>query len=181
MSTLPRLALCLLLPLALDACARPEPSTAGARRAEATAAGTLRIDTIATGLDHPWSVALLPDGGFLVTERPGRLRRIDAQGGVSPPLAGVPAVFAEGQGGLLDVVLDPGFAGNRRLWLSYAEPGEGGTAGTAVATATLGDAGLSGLRVVYRQLPKLEGPNHFGARIAFDTVHGKRGGHVFIS
>ena len=181
MPVLPRLALCLLLPLVLDACARPAPSTAGAERTEATTAGTLRIDTIATGLEHPWSVALLPDGGFLVTERPGRLRRIDAQGRVSPPLAGVPAVFAEGQGGLLDVVLDPGFADNRRLWLSYAEPGDGGTAGTAVATATLGDTGLSDLRVVYRQLPKLEGPHHFGSRIAFDTVNGKPGGHVFIS
>ena len=67
----------------------------------------MRVETIASGLEHPWSVALLPDGSFLVTERPGRLRRIDANGSISPPIAGVPKVFAEGQAGLLDVVLDP--------------------------------------------------------------------------
>ena len=77
---------------------------------------------------------------------------------------------------MLDVVLDPDFARNRRIWLSFAEPGEGDTAGTAVATATLGDAALTDVGVIYRQLPKLEGGNHFGSRIAFD---GK--GHVFIS
>src|SRR5690606_35851314 len=170
-------ALCLALPLALNACAQPVPAGGtAAPQAEPTPTGELRIETIAIGLDHPWAVALLPDGGFLVTERPGRLRRISADGQVSAPLAGVPAVFAEGQGGLLDVVLDPGFAGNQRIWLSYAEPGEDGTAGTAAATATLGDAGLSDLRVLYRQAPKLEGPNHFGSRIAFDGD-----GHVFIS
>ena len=177
MRKFPHLALCLALPLALNACARPAPATGtAAPQAEPTPTGELRIETIATGLDHPWAVALLPDGGFLVTERPGRLRRISADGQVSAPIAGVPAVFAEGQGGLLDVVLDPGFADNKRIWLSYAEPGEDDTAGTAVATAALGDAALSDLRVLYRQTPKLEGPNHFGSRIAFD---GK--GHVFIS
>ena len=177
MRKFPHLALCLALPLALNACARPAPATGtAAPQAEPTPTGELRIETIATGLDHPWAVALLPDGGFLVTERPGRLRRISADGQVSAPIAGVPAVFAEGQGGLLDVVLDPGFADNKRIWLSYAEPGEDDTAGTAVATAALGDAALSDLRVLYRQIPKLEGPNHFGSRIAFD---GK--GHVFIS
>lgn len=163
-----------LLCLALAACARS--ATPIPARIEATADGPLRIETLACGLEHPWAVALLPDGTFLVSERPGRLRRIAADGRLSPPLAGVPAVFAEGQGGLLDVVLDPQFARNRRIWMSYAEPGPDATAGTAVATATLGDAGLSELRVVYRQLPKLEGPNHFGSRIAFDGR-----GHVFIS
>ncbi|MEO5962481.1 MAG: PQQ-dependent sugar dehydrogenase, partial [Thermomonas sp.] len=131
---------------------------------------------IATGLEHPWSVALLPDGSFLVTERPGRLRRVAADGTLSAPINGVPKVFAEGQGGLLDVVLDPDFASNQRIWLSFAEPGDGDTAGTAVATATLGTDTLKDLHVIYRQVPKLEGPNHFGSRIAFD---GK--GHVFIS
>ena len=162
----------------LVACARPAPSAAetGPPRTETTQAGAMRIETIASGLEHPWSVALLPAGGFLVTERPGRLRRIDAHGKVSAPLAGVPEVFAEGQGGLLDVVLDPAFASNKRIWLSYAEPGDDGSAGTAVATATLGDAALSNLHVVYRQQPKLVGPNHFGSRIAFDGH-----GHVFIS
>jgi glucose/arabinose dehydrogenase len=169
-----------LLALAFPACSASQPgtdaTTATASQAMASNAGEMRVETIASGLEHPWSVALLPDGGFLVTERPGRLRRIDANGTISAPIAGVPQVFAQGQGGLLDVVLDPDYASNRRIWLSYAEPGENGTAGTAVATATLGDAALSDLHVTYRQLPKLEGGMHFGSRIAFD---GK--GHVFIS
>jgi glucose/arabinose dehydrogenase len=177
MHRISRFLLCLALPLALNACARPAPGAATVPpQTQASQAGDLRIETVATGLEHPWAVALLPDGRFLVTERPGRLRRISADGAVSPPLAGVPEVFADGQGGLLDVVLDPNFARNQRIWLSYAEPGPDDTAGTAVATATLGDAALSDLRVIYRQIPKLEGPNHFGSRIAFDG-----NGHVFIS
>jgi glucose/arabinose dehydrogenase len=172
--------------LTLNACAQssaPAQPVASAEPARAmpSQAGTLQVRPIASGLDHPWSVAVLPTGGFLVTERPGRLRRIDANGTVSSPIAGVPEVFAQGQGGLLDVVLDPGFASNRRIWLSFAEPGEGDTASTAVATATLGDAALSDLRVVYRQLPKLEGGNHFGSRIAFDIADGGSRSHVFIS
>ena len=138
--------------------------------------GEVRVATIASGLEHPWSVALLPDDGFLITERPGRLRRISADGTLSEPLAGVPEVFAEGQGGLLDVVLAPDFATSKRIYLSYAEPGEGGAAGTAVAIATLGSNALGNVKVIYRQQPKLEGPNHFGSRIVFDDA-----GHVFIS
>ncbi|HSD17823.1 MAG TPA: PQQ-dependent sugar dehydrogenase [Thermomonas sp.] len=175
------LASCVAMSLALNACAQssvpPQPiASAEPARDLASQAGTVQVRPIASGLDHPWAVALLPTGGFLVTERPGRLRRIDANGTVSAPIAGVPTVFAQGQGGLLDVVLDPGYANNKRIWLSFAEPGENDTAGTAVATATLGDAALTDVNVVYRQLPKLEGGNHFGSRIAFD---GK--GHVFIS
>ena len=163
---------------ALNACAQPTSPVAngaGSTQLQATSIES-NAQIIASGLEHPWSVALLPDGGFLVTERPGRLRRIDADGTLHPALGGVPSVYAEGQGGLLDVVLDPDFAANQRIWLSFAEPGDGGTAGTAVATATLGPDGLTDLHVIYRQRPKLEGPNHFGSRIAFD---GK--GHVFIS
>jgi glucose/arabinose dehydrogenase len=169
-----------LLLIVLPACSASQPGTgtptAATPPTSASKAGDMRVETVASGLEHPWSVALLPEGGFLVTERPGRLRRIDANGKIPPPIAGVPQVFAEDQGGLLDVVLDPDYASNRRIWLSYAEPGDNGTAGTAVATATLGESALSDLRVIYRQLPKLEGGMHFGSRIAFD---GK--GHVFIS
>ena len=169
--------LCIAFPLAMNACAQPaQAPPAATPRTMASNAGDMRVETVASGLRHPWSVALLPEGGFLVSERPGQLRRIDANGKVSAPIAGVPRVFAEGQGGLLDVVLDPDYAANKRIWLSFAEPGENDTAGTAVATATLGDAALSDLKVVYRQLPKLDGGMHFGSRIAFD---GK--GHVFIS
>ncbi|GAB3365550.1 hydrophobic compound transporter HcuB [Lysobacter rhizosphaerae] len=144
--------------------------------------GEVRVTTIASGLVHPWSVALLPQGGFLVTERPGRMRRIGADGAVSTPLAGVPAVFATGQGGLLDVALAPDFAASRRIYFTYAEPGAGDTAGTAAAVATLGARSLEGVKVIYRQVPKVEGSNHFGSRLAFDiTPAGSSGGHVFIS
>jgi len=144
-------------------------------RTVASKLGDVEVTTVATNLEHPWAVALLPDGSFLVTERPGRMRRVGADGTISAPLSGVPAVFAQGQGGLLDVVLAPDYSSSRRIYFSYAEPGEGDTAGTAVATATLG-ASLDDVKVIYRQQPKLEGPNHFGSRLAFDNT-----GHVFIS
>jgi glucose/arabinose dehydrogenase len=170
----------------VSGCRSGEPPAQGSAVASTGSATTqasartdnsaMRIETIATGLEHPWSVALMPDGTYLVTERPGRLRHIDANGKLSPPISGVPTVFAQGQGGLLDVVLAPDFATSKRLYLSFAEPGEDGNAGTAVARATLGDGALSDVRVIYRQMPKLDGGNHFGSRIAFDGQ-----GHMFIS
>ncbi|MDG2526284.1 PQQ-dependent sugar dehydrogenase [Stenotrophomonas sp. HITSZ_GD] len=180
-----------LLPLALalallSACHRQDDAATGTptARSAATApprplpsqAGEIQVRELATGLAHPWGLALLPEGGFLVTERGGALRRIGADGSVSAPLAGVPAVYARGQGGLLDVALAPDFAQSRRIYLSYAEPGEGVLAGTAVARAVLGEAGLSEVQVIYRQAPKVDAENHFGARLAFDGQ-----GHVFIS
>ena len=163
---------------ALNACAQPAqaPASVASVQSHEAASTTSRIQTIASGLEHPWAVALLPEGGFLVSERPGRLRRIAADGSVSAPLSGLPTVFAQGQGGLLDVVLDPQYPANKRIWFTYAEPGEGGSAGTAAATATLAGDALVDLQVIYRQQPKLEGGLHFGSRLAFD---GK--GHVFIS
>lgn len=131
-----------------------------------TAAGPLSVEILAKGLVHPWSLAYLPDGRMLVTERPGRLRYVGADGALSPPLEGVPRVFAEGQGGLLDVALDPQFAANRLVYLSYAEPGEGG-ASTAVARGRLGEAKLENLEVIFRQMPKVTGKNHFGSRLVF--------------
>ena len=184
MTPLPRPCfLCLLLLPSLAACAPsgapPEPparDAPAAREAPPSAPRAMRVTTIAEGLVHPWSVALLPGGGFLVTERPGRLRRIAADGTVSEPIAGVPEVFAEGQGGLLDVVPAPDFADTRRIYLSYAEPGAGGTAGTAVAHAVLDGDTLTEVTRIYRQQPKLGGGMHFGSRLAFDGD-----GHVFIS
>ena len=137
----------------------------------ATEAGKIKFETVAKGLAHPWGLAFLPDGSFLVTERPGRLRLVSKTGEVSKPLTGVPEVFAEGQGGLLDVALDPDFASNRLVYLSYSEPGEGG-AGTAVARGKLADGGLENLEVIFRQKPKVGGGNHFGSRLAF-TPDGK--------
>jgi len=185
-SFLRRGALAAALLLSLAACQRGNDAAAAvaAKPAPAKAAthqvpselGELTVTEVASGLEHPWAVALLPDGGFLVTERPGRLRRVGADGAISAPLKNVPEVWAQGQGGLLDVVLAPDFASSRRIYLSYAEPGPDGSAGTAVATATLGDDALTDVKRIYQQQPKLVGPNHFGSRIAFD---GK--GHVFIT
>ena len=123
------------------------------------------VTDVARGLEHPWGVELLPDGRFLVTERPGRLRIVTG-GGLSAPLAGVPAVYAHGQGGLLDVALSPGFAQDKLVYLSFSEPGPGG-AGTAVARGRLGERGLEGTQVIWRQQPKVDGPNHWGSRLVF--------------
>ena len=142
----------------------------------ASTPGVVRAEPVARGLVRPWALAFLPDGRMLVTERPGRLRIVDQQGAVSAPLAGVPAVHAVGQGGLLDVALDPGFARNRTIYLSYAEPGPGGTSGTAVARARLADAGLEEVRVIYQQRPKLRGGGHYGSRLVFG-----RDGTLFIT
>ena len=125
-----------------------------------------RVVSVARGLEHPWGLALLPDGGMLVTERPGRLRRVGADGRLSEPLAGVPAVYARGQGGLLDVALSPDFTRDRLVYLSFSEPGDGG-AGTAVARGRLGERGLEGTQVIWRQQPKVEGRNHWGSRLVF--------------
>jgi len=160
------------------AAATPSARTAAdaAPRPMDSQAGQIQVRELVTGLRHPWGLALLPDGGFLVTERVGHLRRVGADGRISAPLAGVPAVYARGQGGLLDVVLAPDFAQSQRIYLSYAEPGDGILAGTAVASAVLGEAGLSEVKVIYRQEPKVDTENHFGSRLAFDGQ-----GHLFVS
>jgi glucose/arabinose dehydrogenase len=138
----------------------------------ATAAYSQRIQTefevqLITGeLQSPWGMAFMPDGKILVTERKGQLRMIAPDGRISEPVKGVPAVFNHEQGGLLDVALDPGFANNRLIYLSYAEP-EGSKASTVVARAELVDGNLEKLQVIFRQLPKTEGGVHFGSRLVF--------------
>ena len=114
------------------------PSAALAQQFQSSA-GPLRVDTVASGLAHPWGLQFLPDGRMLVTERPGRMRIVSRDGKLSPPVRGVPQVFARGQGGLLDVALDRNFAQNRTIYFSFAEPYQGG-ARTALARAVL-DAG----------------------------------------
>ena len=135
-----------------------------------------KLTDVVRGLEHPWGLAFLPDGRMLVTERPGRLRIVARDGKLSAPLAGVPAVYARGQGGLLDVVLDPGFATNRTIFFSFAEPDAKGLAGTAVARARLGEKGLENVRVIYRQLPKVSGGGHYGCRLIFN-----RDGTLFVT
>lgn len=124
---------------------------------------------VAQGLDHPWAVAFLPQGQFLLTERPGRMRVVSASGQVSPPLAGVPAVAAGGQGGLLDVVTDTAFARNRRIFFCFSEPAAAGARGnsTALARATLSEdaRSLQDVKVIFSQRPKVDSSLHFGCRI----------------
>jgi glucose/arabinose dehydrogenase len=137
-----------------------------------SSAGPLAVQTIAQHLEHPWALAFLPDGRMLVTERPGRMRLVTPQGEVSPPLKGVPEVWAAGQGGLLDVVTDKDFAANNTIYFCYAErAGQGGRQGgrTAVARATLtgGDPPrLDAVKVIFRQDGPLSSGNHYGCRIA---------------
>ncbi len=137
--------------------------------------GTLRVTTLVNSLQNPWGMAALPDGRLLITERPGRLR-IYANGVLSAPLTGVPNVWAQGQGGLLDVAVDPAFDQNHRVYLSYAEVGSDGKAGTAVMRAELAGNALVNGTVILRQLPKLSTGNHFGSRLVFDNV-----GHLFVT
>lgn len=154
------------------ACAQSEPA---APRAVQTSAGAVAVEEVASGLDHPWGLAFLPDGRLLVTERAGRLRILGTDKKLSAPLEGVPAVQASGQGGLLDVALDPAFKTNKTIYLSFAERGEGGIS-TALARATLGEGKLESVKVLFRQLPKVTGNGHFGGRIAF-----ARDGHLFLT
>jgi glucose/arabinose dehydrogenase len=132
----------------------------------ASMAAPVRVETVARGLERPWGIAFLPDGRMLVTERQGRLRVVDRTGALSDPLTGVPRVLAQGQGGLLDVALSPTFAEDRFVYLSFAEPGEGGGS-TAVARGRLGERGLEGTQVIWRQQPKVGGGNHWGSRLVF--------------
>lgn len=163
----------------VNAASAPAPATAAAGGAPAAGEtstqpsehGQLSIETLARGLINPWSVAFLPDGGFLVTERVGTLRRVSPDGTISAPLAGVPTVVAEGQGGLFDVVLSPTFADDRLVYLTYAEPGEGKLAGTAAARGRLEGDALVDVQVIFRQAPKLETRHHFGSRLVFHGEH----------
>jgi aldose sugar dehydrogenase len=162
----------------LDAAAAALPTLAACVFAAGPAgAQELRVQAVAQGLDHPWAVAFLPQGRFLVTERPGRMRIIEADGKLGPPLAGVPAVVARGQGGLLDVVLDSGFAGNRTIFFCYSEPALVGNS-TALARARLSADGarLEDVKVIFSQQPKVSSNNHFGCRIV-ET----RDGNLFLT
>lgn len=148
-----------------------------ARAAQEPPSVAARVTPVVGGLDHPWSMAFLPEGGMLITERPGNLRLLRMPGGLSKPLSGVPKVAAQGQGGLLDVALSPDFATDRYVYLSYAES-DGSKSGTVVGRGRLADdaTGLQDFRVLFRQEPKLSSGLHFGSRLVFD---GK--GYLYIS
>jgi glucose/arabinose dehydrogenase len=131
-----------------------------------TEKAAFRVVEVVGGLSHPWSLAFLPDGRMLVTERPGRLRSID-EGRLAPdPIEGVPEVLARGQGGLLDVVLDPSFAENGLVYLSYSHADASGTT-TRVLRARLGNGELVDAQVIFDGKPRASGRNHYGSRLAF--------------
>lgn len=178
-----RLALCLLATLGLTSpvaaqnfnAAAPNapdqsPAFSGQTRAPVLDQGVqLRRQVVATGLDQPWGMDQLPDGTWLVTEKPGRMRIIGA-GGASAPIAGLPPVDARGQGGLLDVTVAPNFDQTRRVWWSYAEPLGGGRSTTSVATGVLSPDGatMGAAQVIFRQQPAWSSTSHYGARLVFD-------------
>ncbi len=169
-TTLAVLAAALAVPA--TGCAGPPPAGTVLRTEE----HAVRIVAVTTGLDHPWSIAWLPDGRALVTERPGRLRILHPDGRVDPdPVAGLPAVVASGQGGLFDVAPHPDFASNGLVYLSYAAEGPDGV-GTALARGRLAAQRLENVEVLFRQSPAGRTGRHFGGRIVFD---GK--GHVFLT
>ncbi|MEO3386590.1 PQQ-dependent sugar dehydrogenase [Mesorhizobium sp. CAU 1741] len=142
-----------------------------------TESGAIQVSTLADGLVNPWAIAFLPDGGMLVTEKEGALRHISAEGEMSDAISGTPEVDARGQGGLLDVALDPDFEENRLVYLSFAEAGDGGN-GTAVARGVLSDdmTALDDVEVIFRQEPKVDSTAHFGSRLVFDGE-----GHLYVT
>lgn len=150
------------LALAAPAAAQPVPQVVR------TQAGNLRVETFVGGLSGPWGAAFLPDGRLLVTEKSGTLRAIPGAGRLGPPIRGVPEVADRGQGGLLGLALDPDFPVNRLVYLAFAEARDGGVA-TSVGRGRLNDAAtvLEGFAVIFRQTPAVQGPNHFGGRLAF--------------
>lgn len=148
-------------------------------RAPAMTTGVaLDVDTVADGLVHPWGVAPMPGGGFLVTERPGRMRLVAADGAVSEPLDGIPEVYAEKQGGLLDVALSPEFATDRTVYFTYSKPMGDGLSATAAARGTLSEdrSRLEDVADIFVQDPPSPTPMHYGSRLVFD---GK--GNVFVT
>ncbi|MFN3210702.1 MAG: PQQ-dependent sugar dehydrogenase [Roseovarius sp.] len=137
------------------------------------------VADVATGLEHPWGIAVLPDdGGYLVTERPGRLRHVTADGTLSDPIGGMPEVVAQRQGGLLDVTLAPDFADSRRVYITYSKPVGDGLSATAAAYGTLNEdmTEVTDLTDIFVQEPGATAPMHFGSRVLFDGE-----GHVFVT
>jgi glucose/arabinose dehydrogenase len=147
----------------------------------------IRPEIVATGIQNPWSLAFLPDGRFLVTERPGRLRVVGTDGQLSAPVTGLPDIAAGGQGGLLDVMTDSDFARNRLLYFCFSEPAAAGNANsTALARATLSAdyARLENVKLIFSQKPKVASSAHFGCRIVESRTPGVKGqpdGKLFLT
>ncbi len=158
-----------------------KPAFAGQTRApEQKSNVAFDVVTVASGLQNPWGMTFLPDGRLLVTEKPGRLRVVRADGTLSEPVAGIPAVDARGQGGLLDVTLDPDFATSRLVYWSFSEPREGGLNNTAVARGRFVDDAtaprLEDVQVIYHQGPEFQSQQHYGSRLVWN-----RDGTLFVT
>ncbi|MFT4090310.1 MAG: PQQ-dependent sugar dehydrogenase [Asticcacaulis sp.] len=158
------------------ACAALTSVTALPACAQNTGGKPYTTKVHAKGLEQPWGMAFLPDGRLLVTEKSGRLRIVSADGRMMQTIGGVPKVVDIGQGGLLDVVVDPAFTKNGFIYLSYSEADSTGKSGTAVARAKLEGHSLLGLKVIWQQTPKVNSPNHWGSRLAF-----AKDGNLFIT
>jgi glucose/arabinose dehydrogenase len=143
----------------------------------------VRAELVSSGLQNPWGLAFLPQGRFLVTERPGRMRVVEADGKLGPALPGLPAIDAGGQGGLLDVVADTDFAANRRIYFCYSEAAPSGGNSTALASAMLAadNSRLDSVKVIFTQKPKFSGSAHFGCRIVEGRKEGKVDGTLFLT
>lgn len=160
----------LLLLAALASCGGGGGDGGGTGPVTPPPTATVKATTQPVQLSNPWGMAMLPDGSWLVTQRTGSLVRVAADYASSQPVSGAPAVDSAGQGGLLDVALDPDFATSPYVYLSYSEPGvgaEAGKSGTAVARAQLVGNALQGLTVIFRQAPKVSGSGHYGSRLVF--------------
>jgi glucose/arabinose dehydrogenase len=145
-------------------------------------AQTVHPEVVATGLQNPWALAFLPEGRFLVSERPGRLRVVEANGSVGPALAGVPAVSAMGQGGMLDLLLDADFARNSTLFFCFAEPGLlGNRIALARARLSLDRSRLDDIKVIFSQQPKVISTAHFGCRLVESQQAGQADGLLFMT
>lgn len=132
-----------------------------------TEAGPLKVKTLAEGLDNVWSLAFLPDGTMLVTEKPGRMRLVSPEGKLSEPLQGLPEIYNRGQAGLLDVVPAPDFTSSKKIYFSYSEPDASGANSTAVSTAVLNGNKLEQVTRIFSQTPKIKSNAHFGSRLVW--------------
>ena len=150
-------------------------SAAEAQKTYKSKQAQFTVETVADGLERPWSLAFLPNGDMLVTERPGRLRLVQNGKLVDKAIGGLPRIAAIGQGGLLDVILHPDFEQNRRIYISYSARGAGG-AGTEVVSGEFDGQKLNNVKTIIRAQPKSSGGRHFGSRLVFDDK-----GHLFIS